>query len=112
IVINITKMTTVSSTITRHHNEYDTLVNVFINKYQYLKERLYKTDFKKLKLCGRPLFIRSFDLGIKKAMTVLLKMKRYKVRMMEPKLFNPIWFMKKTLFVYQKQKRAQKYYDG
>jgi len=111
-VIYCVTMNKGSLTMTKRHDVFDTRVNVFINQYQYLKERLSKTDFKKLKLSGRPLFIRSFDLGIKKAMTVFLKLKRYKVRMMEPKLFNPIWFMKKTLFVYQKQKRAQKYYDG
>ncbi|HLR62768.1 MAG TPA: glycosyltransferase [Lentibacillus sp.] len=99
-----------SLTKTINNDVFDTRLNVFINQYRFLQEHLPETDFKKLGLSGRPLLIKAADLGLKKAITVFFKLKRHKVLMIEPKLFNPLWFFRKALFVYQKQKRERDYH--
>ncbi|WP_164667644.1 glycosyltransferase family 2 protein [Virgibacillus doumboii] len=108
-VIYCVTMNKGSLTMTINNDVFDTRLNVFINQYQFTKEHLSRADFKKLRLTGRPLLIKSSDLGLKKVITVFLTLKRHKVRLIEPRLLNPIWFIKKALFVFRKQRREQKY---
>lgn len=108
-VIYCVTMNKGSLTMTINDEVFNTRLHVFINQYQFLSERLSKTDFNKLGLSGRPLLIKSADLGLKKVTAVFLKLRQHRVRVIESKLFNPIWFMQKGLFVRRRQKREQKY---
>ncbi|GGJ98691.1 hypothetical protein GCM10007063_21220 [Lentibacillus kapialis] len=104
--------TTTKGSLTKTLNDdiFNTRLDVFIRQYRFLQTRLSKTAFKKLGLTGRPLLLKAADYGWKKVMTVFLKLKRQKVRLIEPKLFNPVWFFRNAVFVYQRQKRERNYH--
>lgn len=98
-----------SLTMTVNDSVFATRLNVFINQYHYLQNRLSDNDFKKLGLSGRPLLIKAANLGFKKVIAVFYQLKKHKVRVVEPKLLNPIWFAEKALFVYKRHKRERAY---
>ncbi|SFE11373.1 Glycosyltransferase involved in cell wall bisynthesis [Lentibacillus persicus] len=99
-----------SLTMTINDTVFDVRLNVFIRQYQFLRKRLSKADFKLLGLSGRPLLIKAVDIGWKKPISVFLKLKYHRVRILEAKLLNPVRFVEKTMVILRKRRRERPYY--
>ncbi|MGD6802080.1 glycosyltransferase family 2 protein [Rossellomorea aquimaris] len=101
-----------SLTTTVSHKVFDTRLNVFINYNKFLKEHLIKEEFNTLGLSSVGFLISAFKkFGVKKVCLVYFKLRKNKVRLFNPKMCNPIWFMNKTLYVIRKNKSMKRYYN-
>ncbi|WP_391207677.1 glycosyltransferase family 2 protein [Psychrobacillus sp. L4] len=99
-----------SLTATVSHDVYNSRLYVYIDYFNFLKRYLNSDDFKALNLSGMGFLISSLlKFGVKKMFFVYRKLKKNNVRIISPKAFNPVWFMKKTLNVLNKNKKMKSY---
>ncbi len=92
---------------------YDTRLNVFINYYNYLHDILPKEQFKVLSLSGwgKVVDVFKYRLGLKKILSVICKLKRNRIRLLDIRFLNPVFFGEK-LFSYIKRYNSEKKYMG
>ena len=103
-----------TGTLTKNINKevYRSRLDVVIRKYNFLKNRLSKKEFKSLNLNGRGILIMAwrYDLGKKELFNAYRVLKKNKIKILELKLFNPIFVVRKTIFHLKKRNENKKYY--
>lgn len=88
---------------------FDTRMGVFIDYYLFLKNKLSEEDFKKLKLSGKSIILKSSKFGVRKLLTVYNTLKKNDVKIIDTNMFNPIWLIKKIISLYYKKKKMDRY---
>ncbi|MFC0013744.1 MULTISPECIES: glycosyltransferase family 2 protein [Allobacillus] len=91
---------------------FDVRLEVFVNYYQFLRDCLKKEDFKTLKLSGRGYLIKSLNFGFLKMLKVYSQLKSKKIKVIEFKLLNPVWLIKKLSNFKKKLQSEKRYYKN
>ncbi|RXJ02251.1 glycosyltransferase family 2 protein [Anaerobacillus alkaliphilus] len=99
-----------SLTRTVSNKVFDARLNVFINYYKFLKNNLRSQDFAFLNISSIGYLISSFRFGVRKGISVFIKLRLNKIRILDLKIFNPMTFGKKIFDFYRKKKKQKKYY--
>lgn len=86
-------------------------LNVSIEYYKFLKEKLTDKEFNILNLRGREHLVNAFKykLGMKKVFWTYRVLIKNKIRIMDMQLLNPKFFIKKIMYHYKIQKKESRY---
>lgn len=98
-----------SLTMTISNETFESRLNVYIRRYNFLKKRLNKEDFFTLQLNGRGLLLDSLQFGFKKFISVLVRLKKNQIKIFDKKLLNPVTLFKKIQLYFNKLKIQKKY---
>lgn len=100
-----------SLTMTVNEKVFDSRLNVYISYYNFLKRNLSKQDFESLNLSGRGYVVNSLGLGRKKVFTVLKVLRKNKIPIIDKKILNPLWSVKRIYDIYNRRRNNKRFQD-
>jgi hypothetical protein len=103
-----------SLTVNLSERVYNARLRVYINRYNYLNERLPKEKLKYFSMTGQGFLFKVIKnkLGIKKFIDTYKKLRRNNIPLFETKLFNPVYLYNKLLDHYKRDKKLNDYYTN
>jgi len=103
-------------TLTTNKSEdvFDARLRVHIDYCKYLKQNLSREQYTVIQPTGAGFLYKILInmMGIKKFFAVFLILMKNKVPLINPKFFNPVFLLKKTLYYKKINQRKEKYYKG
>ncbi len=90
---------------------YNNRLCVYINHCNFLKNNLKKDELKYLNLTGQTMISMGmrYNYSIKKIFSIIITLKKNKIKLFQYKLFNPIYFIKKVIKNIKIYKNEKKY---
>jgi glycosyltransferase involved in cell wall biosynthesis len=100
-----------SLTVTRSEEVFDSRLSVYINKINFLRERLPKEKMKYFSLTGQGFIFNSikYKFGLKKVLDVIQKFRKNNIPLFNKNVLNPIYLFEKLRNHYFIEKNSKKY---
>lgn len=100
-----------SLTVTRSEEIFDSRLSVYINKINFLRERLPKEKMKYFTLTGQGFIFNSikYKFGFKKTLDVIQKFRKNDIPLFDKKVLNPIYLFEKLRNHYFIERNSKKY---